>query len=68
MKLYKNELIDISFTVINAGSQQQEIDVKIEDDKMFAQNPLQLAFLILAGANTTGMFQIKGGLIVGETT
>ena len=54
--------------MINAGSQQQDIDVKIEDDKKFAQVPLQLAFLIKAGANKTGKFQIQGGLIVGETT
>ena len=68
MKLYKNEFIDIPFTVINAGSKQQDIDVKIEDDKKFAQAPLSLAFLIPAKANKTGKFKIKGGLIIGETT
>ena len=68
VKLYKNELIDISYTVINAGSQKQDIDVKIEDDKKFAQVPVVVSYTIAAGANKTGKFQIKGGLIVGETT
>ena len=68
VKLYKNEIIDIPFTVINAGSRQQDIDAKIEDDKTFVQAPTSLAFLIPAGGNKTGKFQIKGGLIIGETT
>lgn len=68
MKLYKNETIDIPFTVTNAGSKQQDIDVKIEDDKHFAQDPKIVSFQIPAGNNKTGKFKIKGGLVIGETT
>ena len=68
VKLYKNETLEIPFTVINAASIQQDTDVKIDDDKQFALFPKMISFLLKPGTNATGKFKIKGGLTVGETT
>ena len=66
-KLYKNETIEIPYTVINAASKQQEVIVTIEDDKSFSVDPKSFAYTMKAGTNETGKFHLKGGLIIGET-
>lgn len=68
VRFYQNETLAIPFTVINQGSKEQDVDVKIEDDKKFAQPPSILSSTIKPGQNFSGTFTIKAGLTVGETT
>lgn len=68
VKFYQNDTLAIPFTVINQGSKQQDVDVRIEDDKKFAQPPSILSATIKPGQNFTGTFVIRAGLTVGETT
>ncbi|XP_060599414.1 uncharacterized protein LOC132753018 [Ruditapes philippinarum] len=68
VKFYQNETLSIPFTVINEGAKEQDVDVKIEDDKKFALPPSILSATIKPGENFTGRFIIRAGLTVGETT
>ncbi|XP_045208572.2 uncharacterized protein LOC123560447 [Mercenaria mercenaria] len=68
LKFFQNETLTIPFTVVNEGSKEQDVDVKIEDDKKFAQAPHILSATIKPGQNFTAKFVIKAGLTVGETT
>lgn len=67
VKLYENTDFDINFFVVNELSSDQEIDVKIEDTRKFAQTPIFVSATLTPGQNYTGRFVIKGGM-VGETT
>jgi hypothetical protein len=67
--LWANETLNIPFTVENAGSAPQDVDVRIEDDQHFALDPLIHSFTgIPAGKNESGHFTIKGGPKGGVTT
>lgn len=68
MKLYQNDTLDIPFTVINEAQKEQDIDVKLEDDKKFALAPVLISATIKAGQNFTGHFSIQAGMIPGVTT
>ena len=67
VKLYVNETVSIPFTVINAGSVDINVVVKIEDDQMFSLDPTIRAHPVAIGANVTGTFVIKAGSVVGLT-
>lgn len=56
--------------MVNIWTKEQDIDVRIDDDKGFAQFPqiLSPSAKIKPGENFTGHFTLKGGMVIGETT
>lgn len=65
-KLYENKTLDIDFTVVNIVSFEQDIDVRILDDKGFALAPQFLSATLKPGENITGHFTLRGGNYNGE--
>lgn len=67
MKLYVNESITIPFTVTNEGVAVSFVDIKIEDDQKFAQDPKLISKNLQPKANGTGQFIITAGPVPGIT-
>ena len=66
--LYINENLNVSFVVKNAGSQDEDVKVTIQDDKHFAISPQSRTFHLKAWSNQISYFTVHGGQTKGETT